>query len=968
MCAPLTRASCWSRAVFGWLLVLISVAQGQESRNEPMLVLNANGHTAAVNKVRFLDDDRFVTVSNDKSIRLWSVRSGESLEVLRPPSDAGPAGMLYALAVAPQGTWIAAGGYEWAGADQGVYVIDLIRREVVTVLCGHNNVILDLDFSPDGRLLASASADKTVRVWDLQTRQNTKVLRGHRDSVYAVRFAPDGKRLATASLDKSAGVWSVDSGSRLATLDGHTGGLQAVAWRADGKQLATGSVDDSIRIWTDEGRELRHLAGLGNHVTSLRFLNDQDGLYFTLGGGGARDGGFVLNLNSNRPRLSLIGHTNSVLDGALSPNRQLAATCDASGEICIWRLADGELQRRFASRGHRPWSAAWDPQTGAIAWGTANRYVSINERGPLEVAFRCSELDFVPLGSPNLPRAATRSGVLTMELTDPRTVVVRRPGSGPATLKLPNPLDTVRCYSLLDEKTAAVGADFGLFVYATETGRLLRSISGHSGIVWALAKSPDGRYLLSAGDDQTLRIWDWRAGRLLVSLFVAGSQWIAWTPEGYYAASPGGERLMGWQINHGPDRLGSFYPAAQFRNSLYHPELIRRLLDAGSVAQALNQLRADRPQVTPERLTTVEEVLPPEVAITDPSDSPHLTAQNQIAVSAEARSRSEHPVSALRLLLDGRPYEGRKGVQVVPTTGQTAGKATASWTVDLTPGRHDVAVQAETAVSKGLSNPVEIDFRPATAESGRLPDLYLLAVGIGAYPGPLRLNYADQDAELITATMKQVSGKLFREIKTLQLTNQQATRREILRGLAWLRREMTQRDIGVIFYSGHGAKDEAGNFYLVPVDGEPQDLPATGVAGSQLKDALVALPGRVLVLLDACHAGAASGDRRKAVEVITDELVRDLVTDDYGVIVMCSSMGREYSMESDEHRHGYFTVALVEALRGKADYNQDHLVYLTEIDTYLADRVKQLTGGQQHPVTTKPATIRSFPLSTPAGQ
>ncbi len=119
------------------------------------------------------------------------------------------------------------------------------------------------------------------------------------------------------------------------------------------------------------------------------------------------------------------------------------------------------------------------------------------------------------------------------------------------------------------------------------------------------------------------------------------------------------------------------------------------------------------------------------------------------------------------------------------------------------------------------------------------------------------------------------------------------------------------------------------------------------------------------MLLDACHAGAAGGDRRKAVEILTDDLIRDLVTDDYGVIVMCSSMGREYSMESEEHRQGYFTVALIEALTGKADYNQDGLVYLGEVDAYLSDRVKTLTQGQQHPVTTRPATIRSFPLGKP---
>jgi hypothetical protein len=98
---------------------------------------------------------------------------------------------------------------------------------------------------------------------------------------------------------------------------------------------------------------------------------------------------------------------------------------------------------------------------------------------------------------------------------------------------------------------------------------------------------------------------------------------------------------------------------------------------------------------------------------------------------------------------------------------------------------------------------------------------------------------------------------------------------------------------------------------------------------------------------------------------LTDDLVRDLVTDDYGVIVMCSAMGREFARESNEHRHGFFTQALVEGLSGKAEKTPDGAVYLHKLDAYVTDRVKELAKGQQHPVTAKPASIRSFPLSKP---
>ena len=209
------------------------------------------------------------------------------------------------------------------------------------------------------------------------------------------------------------------------------------------------------------------------------------------------------------------------------------------------------------------------------------------------------------------------------------------------------------------------------------------------------------------------------------------------------------------------------------------------------------------------------------------------------------------------------------------------------------------------------------------------------------------------------------SGPLFRQVEVKRLTDAGATRKDVLAGLTWLRKQMTQRDVGVVFFSGHGMRDAEGSLYLLPVDADPDDLLATAVADDQLKKALAGMPGRVLALLDACHAGAAGGDRRKSPRGLTDDLVRDLVTDDYGVIVMASSTGREFSLESNARRQSTFTLALVEGLSGAADYNKDHVIYLNELDNYVSDRVKELTQGQQHPVTARPTSVRSFPLARP---
>ena len=158
------------------LIALIAAdARGEES---PHLVIDAGGHTAAVNKVCFLDDERLASVSNDKTLRIWSISAGETIAVLRPPIGPGSAGMLYAIDVSPDGRWLAAGGFEYAGEDHGVYLIDLVDQTISGILRGHTNVIIDVAFSPDGRWLASSSADKTARLWDVTSRRLVATARG----------------------------------------------------------------------------------------------------------------------------------------------------------------------------------------------------------------------------------------------------------------------------------------------------------------------------------------------------------------------------------------------------------------------------------------------------------------------------------------------------------------------------------------------------------------------------------------------------------------------------------------------------------------------------------------------------------------------------------------------------------------------------------------------------------------------
>ena len=117
------------------------------------------------------------------------------------------------------------------------------------VLSGHSGGVWDLDFSPDGRLLCSASGDFTVGIWDLASNQLLRKLSGHSSCVNCVRFARDGKRLFSGSDDKTIKEWDVDSGKCVATMTGHTYWVWRLVLSSSADVLLSCSHDKTARLW-----------------------------------------------------------------------------------------------------------------------------------------------------------------------------------------------------------------------------------------------------------------------------------------------------------------------------------------------------------------------------------------------------------------------------------------------------------------------------------------------------------------------------------------------------------------------------------------------------------------------------------------------------------------------------------------------------------------------------------------------
>jgi uncharacterized caspase-like protein len=241
--------------------------------------------------------------------------------------------------------------------------------------------------------------------------------------------------------------------------------------------------------------------------------------------------------------------------------------------------------------------------------------------------------------------------------------------------------------------------------------------------------------------------------------------------------------------------------------------------------------------------------------------------------------------------------------------------------------------------------------------------LHILAIGIsdyGARATSLRLKFAAKDANdvasaLIATQRSEFKGGLYADVKTQYLPDGEADRAAIFRALESMKANMANdkvgQDLAVILFSGHGAIID-GRFYLLPygVDARtPAELKASAISASDFHDEIgeLAKRGRVLVLLDACHSGAATGDGSTLTSNAADVLLLTIAASN--VTVLTSSTSDEFSREDDKWNNGAFTKVLLDAFGKDADEDHDGLISMSDLTRYVRANVIRLTEGQQHP-------------------
>lgn len=613
------------------------------------------------------DKSKLITVGWDFSIQVWSTSTGERLDILRLPpfgrEKGYDTGRWSEAAVSPDGTLVAIGGDPKAiGVKEGatrLVIVDVATRQVRRAPLGiGKGQVNGLSFSPDGNRLAVAYGGPApgVVIFNDVRRAARHELDGEKfvalrpvpdlklaKKPQSITFDPKGNRLLVAEFQGRCQILELDDRGNNGKVVGEfdlPGSVNAAAWAPDGKSFAisfshkgTGINEglspksNQTEIRDGSGKLVRTLPlakqGLG-YITSLQFLGPNRLFASSYGvlGKKADHGmiGSLIDLTTDKVRRLLSKEGQGIYQtfGAVSDDGTLAAITESQGmEAVVFRVTDGKIVAHCGNRTPIPSFVGFgnDPKAPAIAWSEEIAAGTLNTSAKsLTMGFDLARIE--PTGEPD-PEAFTvnrlKYGAWSLDVekkSGGNLIASARLREG-STLH-PNLIKTgANALTLVPN-----GKNAPLVMYARHPKNVggkafLLNADGKQTVLFPtfnlfrdMTSSPDGRYVVASTGTHRVVLYRTDGTRYpLLNFIRVNGEWVAWTAEGYYTASPGGEKIIGWAEFQGHNKLATFHPAEKFAKHFRRPDIIKLAIERGSSAEAIKELGA--------KPADVEKILPP---------------------------------------------------------------------------------------------------------------------------------------------------------------------------------------------------------------------------------------------------------------------------------------------------------------------------------------------------------------------
>ena len=480
-------------------------------------------HTTEVWSVAVSPDGKQIATAHsedDSTVRLWDAATGNLLSVLK-----GSGTQPWMVAFSPDGRRLATVHHD---DKDTVSLFDLAAGGTPRILPGHTRPTRVLAFSSDGQKLFTGSDDKTVKVWDTGTGKELLTIENCAE-VRGLAVSPDGRLLATQCSSELV-LWDARTGSRLRSLKNPMdAGLWSILFSTDGRTLIIGGKFGEARLLdVMTGQEVRTFASHNGGIRGMAISGDGKLLATASEDRTAK----VWEVDTGRELAALKGHLAELYGVAFAPDGKTLVTASTDFTAKIWELESVSDRSVLA--------------TGTIAEALSPDGNRIAVRGP---AGRLRLLDAVTgREQAVLPNSEGKGGGQTRTVVfspDSKLLAACNRRDNKVWLwdcatgrELPPFATTHSVRSLAfspdGKKLLTGGDDHAARLWGLASGQEIRAFKNHEHVVWVVAFSPDGRKLATGSVDKTVRLWEVETGRELAS--VKGQQKpilsLAFSPDG----------------------------------------------------------------------------------------------------------------------------------------------------------------------------------------------------------------------------------------------------------------------------------------------------------------------------------------------------------------------------------------------------------------------------------------------------
>jgi WD40 repeat protein len=846
-------------------------------------------------------------------------------------------------------------------------------------------------FSPDSKNLYMASHNGPVRKYDLDSYTIIKTYEEKAEDLTGFAISNDGKRIARAT-EKEIVVWDETNAQAVASIKASDqGAFHQVAFSVRGNNLFITSDDNIASAWNfRENKHEKIFTGYLNQrdrgglnydpnfywqsaiAKYIRFKNylliSQDGKTLIKGKFGNKVKRW--DIASGKSVMDYVGHKKAVLCYDLSRDGTRLVTGGGDGKIMLWNLESGDsiqsiqsyrepiFEVHFNSDETKVVSSSWDAtmkihdlETGKLVsyfdWENASAYQLVPHPSDLyiftarldnslqmwEVDTKKEVRNFIGhtdvisslrLSSDHhtlLSSSWDGSIRLWNIATGLMTHKFRSPAAGPIHTAI---------FSADGKQVFAGGSQRGIQVWDVASSKLIKAFEGHNAEVTSLLLSPDNKMLISHSVDGVTKFWDLVSGKeFFEHIHLGENDWMAKTPEGYFSGTDNARKFI-----HFVSGVNT-YSVDQFFDEFYRPELLPDLFRSRS--REPKSIQGSIKNSPPPTLKLA--VIP----------SGEATADVYVRIIDNGTG-----VENLKLFHNGKniPVD-QESLKLPKLRGQST---TYKHEINLIGGMNSFS-----ATARNKDN-IESDAETAEVYSDhatKSSTCYILAVGINEYKNKkLNLNFARADAESFTKLITDGSGELFKNVELHTLYDTEATRQKILNKLDELSLRVSQEDVLIFYYAGHGSMID-NKFYFIPTESsrlyDASSLNKEAVEASLLQDKLKHIKAlKQLIVMDACQSGGSVellATRGAAEEKAIAQLSRSA-----GIHVIASAGSEQFATEFASLGHGLFTHVLLRGLEGEADgAPKDGKITIYELKSFIDDQVPELTrklkGSPQYPYT-----------------